>query len=259
MNLATCPCMCNPLWWIFFVLYKCIQSTIDMFSRFSLIMHGFHGGGMFTEGTQRPAFKVLIKHLGTALVNAAIGQAVLSNAAGLISTLVGLGTWAWLDSSEGVHLLHKIGGIGFAALTIPMWYYIAVTWFHKFVLFLVLLLSMQTDMGFIGGTELSCYLASLFVGAMCMMILQFFVDMVFYSTDGLVYCYVLAAESGHDLAKGDMQEFHELIQDVKAQNAETEPFALELEPDSKPQVPTQQQIPSLPEKADAGAEGNAVV
>jgi len=247
-RLSTCPCMCNPFWWILFIIYKCCQTTIEMFSRFSLIMHGFHGGGMFTEGTRRPPKEALVKHLGTALVNAAVGQNVLVSAAGLVATIVGLGTWTWLDTAEGLYFMPALVKSGMIALLFPLYFYILIAYYHKWVLFFTVAISLVAkDSFWFSDKEVSVIFASLFVASICMMMLQFFVDIVFYSSDGLIYCYVLAAESGQDVASGEMREFHEIIQDVKAQNAESEPFAEKLEPDDKP---TQQPATSFVPAAD---------
>lgn len=255
LNMWTIGCICNPFWCIFFVIYKLLQTTIDMLSRFSVIMHGFHGGGMFTEGTRRPPFSSLVKHLGTTLVNATVGQGVLIAAAGLLSTLMALGTWLWLDAVYGFGMARALGTLGFAGFAFPLYVYILLAYAHKWVLFSLLLVSMaRGQLGFLTDTRVAIVLASLFVGCVCMMVLQFFVDIVFYSTDGLIYCYVIAAETGEDFSTGELAEFHELIQSVKEKNAESEPFAGELQPDDKP--PKEQADADAP-KADSDEDAEA--
>merc|ERR1719161_287228 len=73
----------------------------------------------------------------------------------------------------------------------------------------------------------SCILAGLFVTFLSKIIIQSFVDVVFHSTDGLLYCYVLEAESGKGVSElsEDLMEIHAVIQDSKsdAESAELAP------------------------------------
>jgi hypothetical protein len=215
-------------------LYKLFKATIDTFSRFALIMHGFHSGGVFTKDVQRPPFTVLIKHLGTTLTNGIVGEKVLTASAGLVSTTVAMTSWIWLDAAAEGHYFSERPQ-GDALMAIPLVIFVLVWYMHKWVLLGIVLLTLLRDrFAFLTIRSVACQVAGIFMGCVCMLVLQFFVDIVFHSTDGLIYSYVLQAEAGQPVDKGDLKELHDLIQEVKVLSSEAEP----VKPDEELELPT---------------------
>jgi hypothetical protein len=214
-------CVCNPFWWFLKCLWMCFASVLSTLSRFLLIMHGFHGGDFSTADPRRPGKEALVKHLGTAFTNGVVGEEVLSFSASLLATCIGLGTHVWLDSVEGVHLFTENPAL---FKCVPIMYLFLADVYYKFGLATLVILTMFRGlpaMRWFFIPAVACVCAGLFVCFVAKLVIQFFVDVVFHSTDGLLYCLVLDQEAGNPVPE-DMQEIFDVIQESKAIKGEEE-------------------------------------
>jgi len=212
-------CVCNPIWWVFKVIWFFVGGALSTISRFLVIMHGFHGGDFSTNDPRRPAKEALFKHLGTGFMNGLIGQEVLSFSASLLATVIGLCTFMWIDAIEEIGFLKEDMVEGIMKL-LPTCYLILAHLFYRWGLAALVLITLFHTWIF-QSKQWSCIFAGFFVTCVAKIVLQWFVDVVFHATDGLLYCYVLEAESGCPVSE-DMQEIHDIIQDSKGEAGQEE-------------------------------------
>jgi len=206
-------CVCNPFWCILKVFWCFFASALETLSRFLIIMHGFHGGDFSTNDPRRPSKDVLQKHLGTGFVNGVVGQYVLSFSASLLAAVIGIGTHCWLDAAEHIHMFSTYPQLFKFVPIIYLW--LADT-IYKFGLATLVIVTMFWE-GLSRAAmpkEVSCVLAGLFITFLSKIVFQWFVDVVFHATDGLLYCYVVDQMSGKQISE-DMKEIHGIIQDSK--------------------------------------------
>lgn len=219
-------CVLNPFWWALKCLWCCLENLLSTVSRFLVVMHGFHGGDFSTDDPRRPRKEALLKHLGTAFVNGVVGQEILSFSASLLATVIGIGAQFWLDQAEEIFMLTQHPQLWKG---IPILYLVLADSFYKWGLATLVLLTLFWE-AITLGTPMPKYVACIFVGLfisfVSKIVIQFFVDVVFHATDGLLYCYVLDQEAGNPVSE-DMKEIHDIVQDSKSGNTiETE----ELQP-----------------------------
>lgn len=220
-----CLWPCNPVWWVLKIIWYFVEAALSAMSRFKLIMHAFHGGGLLTQGAGQLPLDALQKHLGTAVVAEVVGGSVLPQSASLLATVLGLGTWIWLDSAEDVNLFAHVGAAAGAAqdvkhaqlmiVGLPLLMYICVSRLPKFtVLVFIFISTLRDTIGIARNKALSTAFAGFFAGAVAVLVLRFFVDIVFHSIDGLLYAYALEAETG-TAGVGLSDDFRDLVKEAK--------------------------------------------
>lgn len=217
-NYYACLCIFNPVWWVLKGFWCCLSQLLTTFSRFLLIMHGFHGGDFSTADTTRPTNEVLVKHLGKAFMSGVVGDWVLSFSATLVAVVFGLGTHLLLDKAEGIHAFTKAPYL--FQLLCPC-YFLTTHFWYKLMLPVLAILTMFRDFPnaeWLFWKPVTCCFAGVFVACVAKIVVQFFVEVCFHATDGLLYCYVLDAESGKPISD-DMKAIHDAIQEAKGDDA----------------------------------------
>lgn len=223
---------CNPLWWVGRIIWYFFESAVAAMTRFKLIMHTYHGGGMLTENTGQLPFEVLQKHLGTAIVSEMVGGSVLPQSTSLLATVLGMGTWMWFDAVEKGGFFAGIGGAAnnsqnavqaqWLILLGPLIMYLYVTYLPKcVVLFMIAFSSFRDTSAIARNKTVNAALAGVFVGCVAALVLRFFVDIIFHSIDGLLYAFALEAETGRP-ATALSEEFRKMIEEVKQQDQKKE-------------------------------------
>jgi len=209
-KVAMCPCLpCSWLYWILYILWCCVLRAYLAFTRFMLISHTFHGGDIFQVA--RKAWIVLKKHLGGAVVTDTVADMVLHGGVTIISTVFGIGAWAWMEKAVGSGFLSEIftgtdtGGV----IVLVVFLLLIFMWFVRHSLFTILLIAIVGNS--IADKNFHGFLCGLFIGAICHVMFSFIAKVIHAGMDTIFYCYALEAEFAKLQSHPGLTELRECI------------------------------------------------
>lgn len=186
----------SPINFVVWLITMCLANCMQAMTRFLLISHTFHGGGI--RQTAKNSWDVLKRRLGDAVVNDTVAHMVLTWSTSLFCTAFGFMAWAWLDDCMEEGLLNTIGdaaasggefadiliilliGVMFAFVSKPIFSLVLVAFFGSMI-------KLDILVGFLGG---------IFIGSISCILFRYFSAVVLASSDVIFYCFALEADAG---------------------------------------------------------------
>lgn len=228
-------CVCTPYTFAALV-WCCIASVAQAFTKFTLIAHVFHGGGI--RDTAQKTSEILMRRLGAAVVTDTIATLVLNIGTALISTGFALAAWYWLDNAQGHASLldylmkwaHESGSadVMFVLLVLMMYKVVeqptitivCLALFGRYSGYLyTATLDETSPSGTVYKKEFdvspSGFLGGVFVGSVCCLFFRYFSLLVLNSADTIFYCFALESDYGQTQER--FQKIYQMVNSVQVQ------------------------------------------
>lgn len=197
-----CFCPCDPVWLTFRILWCFIERSVQAFTKFMLLGHIFHGGGVIR--TAKNSYQVLKNNLGQVLTTDMVSHTVVSWSLILFSVGFGVAACAWMDSQVGEGLfaggLMWVGQLGIPPDIVVVAVCLLFTFFASYPLFsLVVVIGFcQGLISGLGKNHVIGLLTGIFFSSITSIIFNFVGKIVHNSTDVIMYCLALEMETGKD-------------------------------------------------------------
>jgi hypothetical protein len=175
---------------VIYVLWMCVETCLQAFTKFLFIAHIFHGGQLVKTG--KMAWFVLKKHLGDAVISDGIAKNVVACGTIVISTGLAFAGMAWTDA--------EIDGDGVTTWAVDspgafLAFLVVLLWCVTHPLFsIVVLCGLLGD--YITDARIVGLMVGIFIGSVSFICFSFAANVVHNACDVAMYCYALEAEAG---------------------------------------------------------------
>lgn len=187
---------CHPIGCFFRMLWCCIEGTVRAFTKFMLLGHVFHGGGVVK--TARAVYATLKKHMGDAITTDFISVQVVTWSTCIFAVGMGFAGWIWMDQA-----LFGTSSMAMVVQAIPADVAIVVfacvlLYFSKYPLCTLVVIGLTQGMITQYVPEAIGFLTALFLTSITSIVFMFVGGIVHNSTDTMLYCVALERETGKE-------------------------------------------------------------
>jgi hypothetical protein len=219
----SCVIPCDPVWLTLRILWCFIERSVQAFTKFMLLGHIFHGGGVIR--TAKNSYQVLKNNLGQALTTDMVSHTVVSWSLILFSVGFGVGACAWMDSQVGEGLfaggLGWVDQMGISTDIVVVAVCLLFTFFASYPLFSLVVIIGFAQGALTGGDD--NFMVGIFTGvffsAITSIIFRFVGRIVHNCTDVIMYCVALEKETGQKQER--FEEVYNVLKDQIGQGTAT--------------------------------------
>eukprot|EP00939_MAST-03C_sp_MAST-3C-sp1_P001573 g1573.t1 len=214
--------MFNPALCCLVIFAKCILSQIQVFGRFVVVLHSITGKTFYSCAYE--SYDLLVKggNLERALSSNYFAEVTLSSIQYVLSFLVGVGMWAWVDAAEDTGSFDLSGDFGtYFWILIISW--VILNRYPYFLLWFIVLVSGLLKDHTDGKSEVVMF--GMFCSGVAHIIFQFMTDIILDAVDTMVVCYAIDKANGVATAESQssrdekLQGMYKCIEDMVKSSA----------------------------------------